>query len=55
MSQVCQRSPGTGECEIMKRHVVEGTRIRRRTPEIAAPSPIVAFERHLTEDFVNLT
>ena len=38
------------EFEIMKRHVVDGAEILRRTPEIPALAPIVAFEHHLRLD-----
>src|SRR2546427_2379731 len=38
------------EFEIMKRHVVDGAHILRRTPEMPALAPIVAFEHHLKED-----
>jgi len=34
----------------MKRHVVNGAHIRRRTPEMPARAPIVAFEHRLTQD-----
>ena len=34
----------------MKRHVVDGAHILRRTPEMPALAPIVAFEHHLTQD-----
>ena len=39
-----------GEFEIMKRHVVDGAHILRRTPEMPALAPIVAFEHHLKQD-----
>ena len=39
-----------GEFEIMKRHTVEGAQILRRTPEMPALAPIVAFEHHLRLD-----
>src|SRR2546428_13481 len=38
------------EFEIMKRHVVDGAHILRRTPEMPARAPIVAFEHHLKQD-----
>jgi putative nucleotidyltransferase with HDIG domain len=38
------------EFTIMKRHVVEGAHILRRTPEMPALAPIVAFEHHLKQD-----
>jgi putative nucleotidyltransferase with HDIG domain len=38
------------EFEIMKRHTVEGAEILRRTPEMPALAPIVAFEHHLRVD-----
>ena len=34
----------------MKRHVVDGAHILRRTPEMPALAPIVAFEHHLKQD-----
>jgi HD-GYP domain-containing protein (c-di-GMP phosphodiesterase class II) len=34
----------------MKRHVVEGAEILRKTPEIPALAPVVAFEHHLRID-----
>jgi HD-GYP domain-containing protein (c-di-GMP phosphodiesterase class II) len=41
----------TGEgFDIMKRHIVDGTHILRRTPEMPALAPIVAFEHHLKQD-----
>ena len=39
-----------GEFDIMKRHVVDGAHILRRTPEMPALAPIVAFEHHLKQD-----
>ena len=39
------------EFEILKRHVVDGAHILRRTPEMPALAPIVAFEHHLGMDF----
>jgi HD-GYP domain-containing protein (c-di-GMP phosphodiesterase class II) len=38
------------EFEIMKRHVVDGAEILRRTPDIPALAPVVAFEHHLRLD-----
>ena len=38
------------EFEIMQRHVVDGAHILRRTPEMPALAPIVAFEHHLKQD-----
>jgi putative nucleotidyltransferase with HDIG domain len=38
------------EFEIMKRHVIDGAHILRRTPEVPALAPIVAFEHHLKMD-----
>jgi putative nucleotidyltransferase with HDIG domain len=38
------------EFEIMKRHVVDGAHILRRTPDMPALAPIVAFEHHLKQD-----
>jgi putative nucleotidyltransferase with HDIG domain len=38
------------EFDIMKRHVVNGAHILRRTPEMPALVPIVAFEHHLKPD-----
>ena len=38
------------EFEIMKRHVVDGAHILRRTPDMPALAPIVAFEHHLRQD-----
>jgi putative nucleotidyltransferase with HDIG domain len=38
------------EFEIMKKHVVDGAHILRRTPEMPALAPIVAFEHHLKQD-----
>ena len=34
----------------MKQHVVDGAHILRRTPEMPALAPIVAFEHHLRQD-----
>ena len=34
----------------MKRHVVDGAHILRRTPEMPALAPVVAFEHHLRQD-----
>lgn len=38
------------EFEIMKRHVIDGAAILRRTPEMPQMAPIVAFEHHLRLD-----
>lgn len=38
------------EFAIMKRHVVDGAEILRRTPEMPAMAPVVAFEHHLRLD-----
>ena len=38
------------EFTIMKRHVVDGAHILRRTPEMPALAPVVAFEHHLRQD-----
>ena len=38
------------EFAVMKRHVVDGAHILRRTPEMPALAPIVAFEHHLKQD-----
>ncbi len=38
------------EFEILRRHTVDGAEILRRTPEIPALSPVVAFEHHLRLD-----
>ena len=38
------------EFTIMKRHVVDGAHILRRTPEMPAMAPIVAFEHHLKQN-----
>src|SRR5262249_4072330 len=38
------------EFEIMKRHVVDGAEILRKTPEVPALAPVVAFEHHLRID-----
>lgn len=38
------------EFRIMQRHVVDGAHILRRTPEMPALAPIVAFEHHLKQD-----
>jgi putative nucleotidyltransferase with HDIG domain len=35
---------------VMKRHVIDGAHILRRTPEMPALAPIVAFEHHLKQD-----
>jgi putative nucleotidyltransferase with HDIG domain len=38
------------EFAIMRRHVVDGAEILRRTPEMPALAPVVAFEHHLRLD-----
>jgi putative nucleotidyltransferase with HDIG domain len=38
------------EFEIMRRHVVDGAEILRRTPEMPILAPVVAFEHHLRLD-----
>jgi putative nucleotidyltransferase with HDIG domain len=38
------------EFEVMKQHVVDGAHILRKTPEMPALAPIVAFEHHLKQD-----
>ncbi len=38
------------EFDLMKRHVVDGAHILRRTPEMPALAPVVAFEHHLRQD-----
>jgi len=38
------------EFDIMKRHVIDGAHILRRTPEVPALAPVVAFEHHLKFD-----
>jgi HD-GYP domain-containing protein (c-di-GMP phosphodiesterase class II) len=38
------------EFAIMKRHVIDGAHILRRTPETPALAPLVAFEHHLKQD-----
>lgn len=38
------------EFEILRRHVVDGAQILRRTPEIPSLAPVVAFEHHLRLD-----
>jgi putative nucleotidyltransferase with HDIG domain len=38
------------EFAIIKRHVVDGAHILRRTPEMPALAPVVAFEHHLKQD-----
>jgi putative nucleotidyltransferase with HDIG domain len=38
------------EFEVMKQHVVDGAHILRRTPEMPALAPVVAFEHHLRQD-----
>jgi putative nucleotidyltransferase with HDIG domain len=39
-----------GEFKMMKQHVIDGAHILRRTPEMPALAPIVAFEHHLKQD-----
>jgi putative nucleotidyltransferase with HDIG domain len=38
------------EMVIMRRHVIDGAEILRRTPEIPSLAPVVAFEHHLRRD-----
>src|SRR5205085_8486441 len=38
------------EFGVMKRHVIDGAHILRRTPEMPALAPVVAFEHHLRQD-----
>jgi putative nucleotidyltransferase with HDIG domain len=38
------------EFKLMKQHVVDGAHILRRTPEMPALAPVVAFEHHLRQD-----
>ena len=38
------------EFKAMKQHVIDGAHILRRTPEMPALAPIVAFEHHLKQD-----
>ncbi|MGE0460775.1 MAG: HD-GYP domain-containing protein [Vicinamibacterales bacterium] len=38
------------EMSVMRRHVVDGAEILRRTPEIPSIAPVVAFEHHLRAD-----
>jgi putative nucleotidyltransferase with HDIG domain len=38
------------EFDVMKQHVVDGAHILRRTPEVPALAPVVAFEHHLKQD-----
>jgi len=38
------------EMVLMRRHVVDGAEILRRTPEIPSIAPVVAFEHHLRSD-----
>ena len=38
------------EFAIMKQHVVDGAHILRKTPEVPALAPVVAFEHHLKQD-----
>jgi putative nucleotidyltransferase with HDIG domain len=39
-----------GEFDILRRHTIDGAEILRRTPEIPALAPVVAFEHHLRLD-----
>ena len=41
----------TEEFDVMKRHVIDGAHILRRTPGMPALASIVAFEHHLKKDF----
>jgi putative nucleotidyltransferase with HDIG domain len=38
------------EFEVLKRHTIDGAEILRRTPEMPALAPVVAFEHHLRVD-----
>jgi putative nucleotidyltransferase with HDIG domain len=38
------------EFDVMQRHVVDGAHILRRTPDMPALAPVVAFEHHLRQD-----
>jgi putative nucleotidyltransferase with HDIG domain len=38
------------EYKIIKRHVIDGAHVLRRTPETPALAPVVAFEHHLKQD-----
>jgi putative nucleotidyltransferase with HDIG domain len=38
------------EFEILKRHTIDGAEILRKTPEMPALAPVVAFEHHLRAD-----
>jgi putative nucleotidyltransferase with HDIG domain len=38
------------EMALMRRHVVDGAELLRRSPEIPAIAPVVAFEHHLRND-----
>ena len=38
------------EFEVLKRHTIDGAAILRRTPDIPALAPVVAFEHHLRAD-----
>jgi putative nucleotidyltransferase with HDIG domain len=38
------------EFKVMKRHVVDGAHMLRRTPDMPALAPVVAFEHHLKQD-----
>jgi putative nucleotidyltransferase with HDIG domain len=39
-----------GEFDILRRHTIDGAEILRRTPEMPALAPVVAFEHHLRLD-----
>ncbi len=41
---------GPDEFKVMKQHVINGAHILRRTPQMPALAPIVAFEHHLKSD-----
>ena len=43
------------EVVIMQRHVIDGAHILRRTPEMPALAPVVAFEHHLRQDLSRLS
>ena len=38
------------EFDVMKQHVVDGAHILRKTPDVPALAPVVAFEHHLRQD-----
>jgi putative nucleotidyltransferase with HDIG domain len=38
------------EFKVMKQHVIDGAHLLRRTPEMPALAPVVAFEHHLKQD-----